>query len=76
MWGPKFEVPTHFVLRAQSPGRGALLPRTRNENSLKAQGCGRGRLHVPLHVPHLTKMPKEKDKFSTRAAQERKLPTP
>ena len=72
LWGPKSEVPTHFVLKAQSPSRGALLLRTHNEDSLKVQGCGRGR----LYAQHLTKKPEEKDKFSTRAAQGRRLSTP
>ena len=72
LWGPKSEVPTHFVLKAQSPGRGALLLRARNESSLKVQRCGRER----LYARHLTKKPEEKDKFSTRAAQGRRLPTP
>ena len=50
LWGPKSEVPAHFVLKAQSPGQGALLLRTHNESSLKVQGCGRGR----LYAQHLT----------------------
>ena len=53
--GPKFQVPTHFVLRAQSPGRGALLSRTRSESSLEAQGCGQGRSHAQHLIKRLKK---------------------
>jgi len=42
LWGPKSEVPAHFVLKAKSLSRWALLLRTRDESSLKAQGCGWG----------------------------------
>ena len=56
VWGLKFEIPAHFTLRAQSPGRGALLPRTYDESPLKAQECGRGR----SHAQHLTKRLKER----------------
>ena len=56
LWGPKSEVLAHFVLRAQSPGRGALLPRMRDESSLKAQGRGRGR----SPAQHLTKRLKKR----------------
>ena len=56
LWGPKFEVPTHFVFRAQSPGRGALLLRTYDESPSKAQECGRGR----SHAQHLTKRLKKR----------------
>ena len=52
----KSKVPTHFVLRAQSPSRGALLPRTYDESPLKAQKCGRGR----SHAQHLTKRLKKR----------------
>ena len=56
MWGLKIGIPAHFTLRAQSPGRGALLSGTHNKSSLKAQGCGRGR----LYARHLTKRPKKR----------------
>ena len=52
----KSKVPTHFVLRAQSPSRRALLPRTYDESPLKAQECGRGR----SHAQHLTKRLKKR----------------
>ena len=56
MWGLKIGIPAHFILRAQSPGRGALLSGTHNKSSLKAQGCGRGR----LYAWHLAKRPKKR----------------
>ena len=56
MWGLKIGIPAHFILRAQSPGRGALSSGTLNKSSLKAQGCGRGR----LYAWHLAKRPKKR----------------
>ena len=56
LWGPKSEVPAHFVFKAQSPGRGALLPRTYDESPSKASECGRGR----SHAQHLTKRLKKR----------------
>ena len=66
----EFEVPAHFTLKAQDPGRGDLLPRTHNENPKKAQGCGRGR----SHAQHLTRHLKKKDEFNARTRQVIKLP--
>ena len=56
MWGLKFGILAHFILKAQSPGRGALLSGTHNQSSLKAQGCGRGR----FYARHLTKHSKKR----------------
>ena len=65
MWGLKSEVPAYFTFRAQSPGRGALLPRTIShstphktpeENDRLSTGAGQGRkLPTPQYgAPHLT----------------------
>ena len=72
LWGPKSEVPVHFVLRAQSLVLQSPTTEDAQCNSLKAQERGRGR----PHVQHLIKTPEENDKFSTKAAQGRKLPIP
>ena len=63
MWGPKYEVPAHFVLRAQSLVLQSPTAEDEQCNSLEAQEHGRGR----PHVQHLIKTPEEKDKFSTKA---------
>ena len=70
MWGPKYEVSAHFVLKAQSPGRGALLPRTRNEAPWRPKDVAED--DFTSNVSQATS--KEKDRFSARAAQWRKLP--
>ena len=56
LWGLKIGIPAHFTLRAQSSGRGALSSGTHNKSSLKAQGCGRGR----LYARHLAKRPNKR----------------
>ena len=66
----EFEVPTHFTLRAQDPGRGNLLLRMHNESPKKTQGCGRGR----SHAQHLTRHLKKNDEFNARTRQMKKLP--
>ena len=54
LWGPNLRSrPT--LLKAQDPGRGALLLRTRNGSSLKIQGDGRGRLYTQHPTKSLKK---------------------
>ena len=56
LWALKFEIPAHFILRAQSPSRGALLPRRYDENPLMAQECSRGQPHAQRLTKCLKKM--------------------
>ena len=53
MWGREICGPGSLYIRAQGPGRGDLLSRTRNESPKKAQGCGRGQSHAQYPTRHL-----------------------